>query len=503
MDASSNLHGQSAPRDLVLTRVFGAPRRLVWAAWTEREHLAQWWGPNGFTNPVCDVDVRPGGAIRIDMHGPDGTVYPMTGIFREVVEPKRLVFSCTPIDEKGQPIFEVVNTVTFAEQDGRTTVTMHAHVTTETLAAAPYLEGMEPGWSQSLDRLGKKLAAMQGGSAEGAAPGTAGITRTADREIVISREFEAPRELVWEAWTNPEHVVHWWGPRGFTTTIEKMEVRPGGVWKHVMHGPDGTDYPNKSVFTEVVKPERITYSHGGGRKGARGVHFEATWTFEALDRGTTRLTIRQVFPTAEDRDRIVKDYGAIEGGKQTLERLSEHLRAVAGSAPAAESGRDLVITRVFDAPRELVFKAWTEPERLMRWWAPSGCTTPFCTVDLRVGGAFHYCMRMPEGQDIWGIGVYREIVEPERIVFTDAFANAEGNPVPPAHYGMSASHPAETLVTVTFAEHEGRTKLTLRHSILESVEERGGTQQGWTEMFDQLAAYVAKVEDREGQGGLS
>lgn len=154
--------------------------------------------------------------------------------------------------------------------------------------------------------------------------------------------------------------------------------------------------------------------------------------------------------------------------------------------------RDLVITRVFHAPRELVFKAWTEPERLMRWWAPNGCTTPFCTVDLRVGGNFHYCIRLPEGRDIWGIGVYREIVDPERIVYTDAFADAEGNPVPPAHYGMSSGHPAETLVTVTFAEHDGKTTLTLRHSIPESVEERGGTQQGWTEMLDRLDEELAR-----------
>ena len=155
--------------------------------------------------------------------------------------------------------------------------------------------------------------------------------------------------------------------------------------------------------------------------------------------------------------------------------------------------RELVITRIFDAPRELVFKAWTEPERLMRWWAPKGCTTPFCKIDLRGGGVFHYCMRLPEGRDIWGIGVYREIVEPERIVYTDAFADAEGNPVSPAHYGMSSGHPPETLVTVTFAGHEGKTKLTLRHSILESVEEREGTQQGWTEMFDRLPAELAKA----------
>jgi uncharacterized protein YndB with AHSA1/START domain len=163
------------------------------------------------------------------------------------------------------------------------------------------------------------------------------------------------------------------------------------------------------------------------------------------------------------------------------------------SDPTTTSDQDIVITRVFDAPRDLVWKAWTKPERLMRWWAPKGFTTPVCTVDLRPGGVFHYCMRSPEGQDIWGIAVYREIVEPERIVYTDAFADAEGNPVPPAHYGMSSGHPPETLVTVTFAERGGKTTLTLLHSIPESVEEREGTQQGWIEMLDRLAQELAKA----------
>ena len=145
-----------------------------------------------------------------------------------------------------------------------------------------------------------------------------------DREIVLTRVFDAPRELVWQAWTDPQHVVHWWGPRGFTTTIEKMDVRPDGVWKHVMHGPDGTDYPNSSVFKEVVKPERIVYSHGGGKKGGPGAHFVATWTFEALG-DKTRVTIQMVFASPADRDLVVKEYGAIEGGKQTLERFAEYL----------------------------------------------------------------------------------------------------------------------------------------------------------------------------------
>jgi len=151
---------------------------------------------------------------------------------------------------------------------------------------------------------------------------------TADREIVITRTFDAPRELVWEAMTNPEHVVNWWGPNGFSTTIEKMDLRVGGVWKHVMHGPDGTDYPNKSVFTEIVKPDRIKYSHGGGTKGKPGVQFEATWTFDVV--GTqTKVTLHSIFPTAADRDLVVKTYGAIEGGKQTLARLADYLSKMA------------------------------------------------------------------------------------------------------------------------------------------------------------------------------
>lgn len=153
----------------------------------------------------------------------------------------------------------------------------------------------------------------------------------------------------------------------------------------------------------------------------------------------------------------------------------------------------IVMTRVFDAPRRLVFEAWTRPEPLVRWWAPKGWTTPFCTIDLRPGGVFHYSMRSPEGRDFWGKGVYREVGEPERIVYTDSFSDEEGNLVEPAHYGSSPDYPSEALVTVTFAEHEGKTRVTLHHAIPESVPERSGVQQGWTEMFDRLAEELAKA----------
>jgi uncharacterized protein YndB with AHSA1/START domain len=333
-------------------------------------------------------------------------------------------------------------------------------------------------------------------------------TSTSDREIVVSRDFDAPRELVWEAWTDPEHVVHWWGPNGFTTTIETMDVRPGGVWKHVMQGPDGTDYPNKSVFTEVVKPERIVYSHGGGTKGRRGVRFEAMWTFDALDRGTTRVTIRMIFPTAEDCERVVKEYGAIEGGKQTLERLSEHLHAVTGSARAASQGGDFTITRVFDAPNELVFKAWTESERLKQWWGPKGFAMLSLKLDFRPGGVFHYCMRAPNGSEMWGKFVYREIAAPERIVFVNSFSDEKGNLT---RHPLSPSWPLEVLNTLTFTERAGKTTLRLRGRPINATEEEckffeaGFTsmQQGFGGTFDQLAAYLAKARGRTGKGDLA
>jgi uncharacterized protein YndB with AHSA1/START domain len=142
---------------LTIARTFDAPRMLVFKAWFDPKMLAQWWGPHHFTNPVCEVDVRPGGGIRIDMRGPEGTVYPMTGVFHEVVEPERLVFSTTPLDEAGKPMFEVLNTVTFEDNAGKTKFTLQARVVKTTAVAAQYLDGMEAGWTQSLERLEEVL----------------------------------------------------------------------------------------------------------------------------------------------------------------------------------------------------------------------------------------------------------------------------------------------------------------------------------------------------------
>ena len=147
----------------------------------------------------------------------------------------------------------------------------------------------------------------------------------ADREIVIERTVNAPREKVWEAWTKAEHIAKWWGPNGFTTTIHEMNVAVGGVWRFIMHGPDGTDYPNKIVYRELVKPERLVYDHSSD-DGRDIRDFQSTVTFVALGR-QTKVTLRALFDTKEGHDAAVKY--AVEGGKQTLRRLDEHLAAMA------------------------------------------------------------------------------------------------------------------------------------------------------------------------------
>jgi uncharacterized protein YndB with AHSA1/START domain len=150
-------------------------------------------------------------------------------------------------------------------------------------------------------------------------------------------------------------------------------------------------------------------------------------------------------------------------------------------------GSELVITRIFNAPRELAWKEWTEPERVKRWWGPEGFTSPFCRIDLRVGGTYLYCIQSPEGRDYWSTGVYREIVPPERIVCTDSFADEKGRVVPASHYDMSGDWPRELVVTVTFEEQGGRTKFTLQHVGFTSGEMRDLAKAGWNQSFDKLA----------------
>jgi uncharacterized protein YndB with AHSA1/START domain len=312
---------------------------------------------------------------------------------------------------------------------------------------------------------------------------------TADREITASRLYDAPRELVWKLWTDPQHLTEWWGPRGFVTTTFNMDVRPGGVWRFVMHGPDGVDYQNKISYVEVDAPKRLVYKHGGDKE-TEPVNFEVTVTFDD-ENGKTRLSMRMLFPSAAAKNFTVEKYGAVEGLNQTLSRLTDELAKV-------ETGdHAFILSRVVDAPRDLVWRAWTERERLMEWFGPKGFTMSHADMDFRPGGVFHYCLKSGEGHEMWGKWTFREIVPQQRIVLVNSFSDKDGNV---ARHPMAPTWPRETISTTTFAERERKTTVTVHWSPLNPTPDerqtfnagRQGMTAGWSGTFEQLDVYVAK-----------
>jgi uncharacterized protein YndB with AHSA1/START domain len=160
------------------------------------------------------------------------------------------------------------------------------------------------------------------------------------------------------------------------------------------------------------------------------------------------------------------------------------------------SEKSLVITRDFDAPRTFVFKCWTGPDHIKQWFSPKGFTTPYCSIDLRVGGECLLCMRSAEGKDYWSKGVFREIIEPKLIIRTDTFSDEKGNIVSPRQYGMN-NWPDETIIQVNFADYAGRTKITIQHYPIEPGEERDMCQRGWNECLDKLADYLDRELEEE------
>jgi uncharacterized protein YndB with AHSA1/START domain len=290
-------------QEVRLTRVLDAPRELVFKVWTDPAHVQKWWAPKNFTNPRCEVDARVGGQMRIDMRAPDGTVYPMDAEFEQIVKPERIVFVTGALDAKGNRKFSVRNTVTFAEHgDRQTLLTLHARVIQIMVPeAAKHIGGMSAGWSQSLDKLADYVSA----------------NASADREIVSRRTFDYPPQRVFEAWTDPKQLNQWWGPKGFTTTFKSFDLRPGGEWNFVMHGPDGKDYQNRIIFQEIVPPQMLAFDH------TSGPHFGVVTTFTDTGCGGTDVTFRMIFKSAEECDKV-KPY-AVEGNEQNFDKLQAHL----------------------------------------------------------------------------------------------------------------------------------------------------------------------------------
>jgi uncharacterized protein YndB with AHSA1/START domain len=318
------------------------------------------------------------------------------------------------------------------------------------------------------------------------------LAPAAANEIVFSRVFEAPRAMVWEAFADPWQVGQWWGPKGFTSTILEMDLRPGGAWRTIQHAPDGTNYPSEMIFTEVVPLERIRLEFSGGRAGDDLIHFRQTMTFTDEEPGT-RFTVRITFTTSEERDRNVREYGSIEGGEQMLQRLETHLhdRAAHPHQRSAEvpATHELNITRTFNAPRELVWRAWTDPEMTKHWSGPKQWPAFHIELGKKPGDRWRIGLRgcapgTGTPVEIWQGGIFREFVPPQLLVYTYAWENRASVGLP------EDGEPHETVITVRLEEHDGKTTMHFQQAFFATAAERDGHNGGWASSFERLEELV-------------
>lgn len=296
----------SAPeRTLVTTRLFDAPRELVYRAWTDPTQLAKWFPPEGFSSPRCEIDARPGGVFRVDMKAPDGPpfdgqVFPGPGRVTEVVPNERLVFTMQPEIGAGQTMPVVTTVVRFDDRNGKTLLTVEQSLPTVADFEAVAKQGMAEGINESLD----KLAGVLSGN-----PTDRGVS-VSGRTLTLKRVFDAPRELVWTAYTDPAQVTQWLFANDWESPFAELDLSPGGTFRVGMrpadHSHDG--FVLSGTYREVVKPERIVQVIGDGRV--------MTTTFAEVP-GGTRLTLTLEMAMSEEQER--------RGYTEILDHFAQHL----------------------------------------------------------------------------------------------------------------------------------------------------------------------------------
>jgi uncharacterized protein YndB with AHSA1/START domain len=305
--------------ELTITRIFDAPREKVWKAWTTPEEQKKWWGPKYFTAPVSKIDLRVGGKYLSCMRGPDGKDYWSTGVYRELVPPERIVVTDSFADDKGNVVpasyygmtgdfpLELLVTVTF-EQLGSKTKMVLRH---EGIPEGMMRDMTATGWSESFDKLAEHIAAN----------GTRIIAERGKQEVIITRIFDAPRDLVFRANTDRRLIPQWWGPKRLTTTVDKMDAKPGGLWRYVQRDAAGNLYAFHGVYHEVRSPERIVDTFEF--EGMPGHVSLETCILEDIA-GKTKMTGRSVYQTVEARDGMLAS-GMEEGVFESMDRLAELL----------------------------------------------------------------------------------------------------------------------------------------------------------------------------------
>lgn len=325
-------------QDLHIVRDFNAPRQLVWDAWTKPEHMKKWWGPKSFTAPVVNIDLRVGGKYHSCMRGPDGKDYWSTGTYKEISPIDRLVMTDSFADEQGNVVpsdhygmpgmpLEMTVIAEFFELEPKKTRLKLTHIgmpegQNRDMAAA--------GWMESFDKLAASVDPdftldTPADFPKVANSDTFKLDLPNDHDIQISREFNAPRDLVWDCWTKPEHVRRWWGMHGSELKVCEIDLRVGGTWRYVIAG-QGAEHGFNGVYKEISQPAKLLHTFIYEPMP----NFPSTCfvTFEDLGNNRTRITELTRHETQMGRDGHVQS-GMEYGSRQSLDRLEYLLSQLA------------------------------------------------------------------------------------------------------------------------------------------------------------------------------
>jgi uncharacterized protein YndB with AHSA1/START domain len=322
--------------ELTVTRVFDASRGFVWKVWTDPEEVRKWWGPKDYTAPYIRIDFRVGGKFVYCMRGAelDGVVKDFwnTGEHLEIVSMEKIVTTMSFADEHGNPVpashyglpgewpAEIMVTATFEDIEGRKTkITVR-----EVGLPGVMTELASLGWNQSFDKLTEILTTKTSLTRITAEPGK--------QEIIIEREFDAPREIIFKAFTDPKLLIQWLGPRILTMTLETFEPKNGGAWRFIHKDRDGNAYAFGGVHHEVANSERIIRTFEFEGLSEKGHVSLETARFEEMPGGKTRLTVQSVFQSVADRDGMLQS-GMEEGVKDSYDRLDELLEKMQKEQP--------------------------------------------------------------------------------------------------------------------------------------------------------------------------
>ncbi len=308
-------------------------------------------------------------------------------------------------------------------------------------------------------------------------------------EYYLTRIYNAPLKTVWQAWTDPQQVAKWWGPRGFTITNHSKDVRTGGHWDYMMHGPDGTNYPNKTKFLQVEDYSKMIYDHGANDD--QPPLFRVTVLFTEKN-GQTELDFTMAFENAAIATQM-KKFIKQAGGDSTWDRLAEYL------SEEIHQKNTFVINRSFNTSVEVMYAMWTNPKNISEWLAPTGASMNFIKADIQTGGTTFWKMESPHGV-MFGKAKYLEMNRPNKIVYTQQFVDENENI---SRHPMAPTWPETMLTTVEFSAedtNQTRVKITWEphgkttHDEVETFKNaRAGMTMGWTGSFDKLEDHLAKI----------